>query len=112
MSSLVSPLFDGGFYRVVENPYETEAGIEIMEGEYKGIIYQYGKVEFVEGKPELNFQRTIRKWDDKKWELKELEENEDLNNIMGDILVELIQAQIKKDTENEQRSIEGTDKET
>ena len=112
MSSLVSPLFDGGFYRVVENPYETEAGIEIMEGEYKGIIYQYGKVEFVEGKPELNFQRTIRKWDDEKWELKELEENEDLNNIMGDILVELIQTQIKKDTENEQRSIEGTDKET
>lgn len=112
MSSLVSPLFDGGFYRVVENPYETEAGIEIMEGEYKGIIYQYGKVEFVEGKPELNFQRTIRKWDDNKWELKELEENEDLNNIMGDILVELIQTQIKKDTENEQRSIEGTDKET
>lgn len=112
MSSLGSPLFDGGFYRVVENPYETEAGIEIMEGEYKGIIYQYGKVEFVEGKPELNFQRTIRKWDDEKWELKELEENEDLNNIMGDILVELIQAQIKKDTENEQRSIEGTDKET
>lgn len=112
MSSLVSPLFDGGFYRVVENPYETEAGIEIMEGEYQGIIYQYGKVEFVEGKPELNFQRTIRKWDDKKWKLEELEQNEDLNNIMGDILVELIQTQIKKDTENEQRSIEGTDKET
>ena len=112
MSSLVSPLFDGGFYRVVENPYETEAGIEIMEGEYQGIIYQYGKVEFVEGKPELNFQRTIRKWDDKKWKLEELEQNEELNNIMGDILVELIQTQIKKDTENEQRSIEGTDKET
>ena len=112
MSSLVSPLFDGGFYRVVENPYETETGIEIMEGEYQGIIYQYGKVEFVEGKPELNFQRTIRKWDDKKWKLEELEQNEDLNNIMGDILVELIQTQIKKDTENEQRSIEGTDKET
>ena len=112
MSSLDSPLFDGGFYRVVENPYETEAGIEIMEGEFQGIIYQYGKVEFVEGKPELNFQRTIRKWDDEKWKLEELEKNEDLNNIMGDILVELIQTQIKKDTENEQRSIEGTDKET
>jgi len=112
MSSSVSPLFDGGFYRVVESPYEKEAGIEIMEGEFVGTIYQYGKVEFVDGRPELNFQRTLRKWDDEKWDLEVLEQNEDLNNIMGDILVELIQTQIKKDTKNEQRSIEGTDKET
>lgn len=112
MSFSDSPLFDGGFYRVVENPHEKEAGIEIMQGEFEGIIYQYGKVEFVDGKPELNFQRAIRKWDDEKWELETLEQNEDLNNIMGDILVELIQTQIKKDTENEQRSTEGTDKET
>jgi|MDTC01.3.fsa_nt_gb hypothetical protein len=112
MSSSVSPLFDGGFYRVVESPYEKEAGIEIMHGEFTGVIYQYGNVDFVDGKPELNFQRTIRKWDDERWDLESLEQNEELNNTMGDILVELIQTQIKKDTENEPRIIEGTDKET
>ena len=103
-----TPLFDGGFYRVVESPYEKEAGIEIMKGEYAGIVYQYGKVEFVDVSPEINFQRTIRKWDEERWDLEELHQDEILNNTMGDILVELIQQQIHKDS-NEQRETKRTD---
>ena len=47
-------------YQVVENPNEEQAGIEIIDGEFKGLVYQYGKVQFEDGKPHLNFQRTIR----------------------------------------------------
>jgi hypothetical protein len=100
----------GSLYRVVENPNEDDAGIEILEGEYKGLVYQYGKVQFVEGKNHLNFQRTIRRLPEKGGSVEELNNNEDLQDVMGDILVELIDEQRKK--ENEPRITEGTDKET
>lgn len=100
-------------YRVVENPFEKDAAIEITEGEYKGLVYQYGKVQFEDGKPNINFQRTIRRLPDiaeekSDKEIDKLLNNSELNKIMGDILVELLQEQIK----NEQRTTERTDKET
>ena len=96
-------------YRVVENPHETDAGIEIISGEWEGLVYQYGDVQFEDGKPHLNFQRTIRRLPTSGGTVEDLEKNEELNNLMGDILVELIQEQIERDKEIEQRSIEGTD---
>ena len=48
-------------YRVVENPYEKDAGIELISGEWKGLVYQYGDVQFVDGEPQINFKRTIRR---------------------------------------------------
>ena len=39
-------------------------------------------------------------------DFEELNNNENLNKLMGDILVELIEEQVKRD---EQRSMEGTD---
>ena len=37
-------------YMVVENPQEKDAGIEIISGEWEGLVYQYGDVQFVDGK--------------------------------------------------------------
>ena len=91
-----STLF-GKIYRVVENPHEQDAAIEIIDGEYKGLVYQYGKVGFEEGKPNINFQRTIRRLPDSGEELDNLLNNNDLNNLMGDILVEIMQEQMKRE---------------
>tara|TARA_Y100000996_G_scaffold411998_1_gene397176 strand:- start:972 stop:1262 length:291 start_codon:yes stop_codon:yes gene_type:complete len=88
-------------YHVVENPNEENAGIEIVTGEFKGLVYQYGRVEFEEGKPHLNFERTIRRLPEDGREVKELEKNEELNTLMGDILVELMQEQIDRENKNE-----------
>lgn len=96
-------------FQVVENPHEKDAGIEIVSGEFEGLVYQYGSVEFVEGKPHLNFQRTIRRLpNDENLTMKELLNNDILEKLMGDILVELLEEQVERD-KNEQRSIEGTD---
>ena len=94
-------------YQVVENPNEEQAGIEIIDGEFKGLVYQYGKVQFEDGKPHLNFQRTIRRLPEDGREVSELENSEELNTLMGDILVELMQEQMKR--ENEQRDSKRTD---
>ena len=80
----------GKTFRVVENPHEQDAAIEIIEGDFKGLVYQYGKVGFEDGKPNINFERTIRRLPDSGEELDNLLNNNDLNNLMGNILVEIM----------------------
>lgn len=87
----------GKTFRVVENPHEQDAAIEIIDGEFKGLVYQYGKVGFEDGKPNINFERTIRRLPDSGEELDNLLNNNDLNNLMGNILVEIMQEQIQKE---------------
>ena len=98
-------------YRVVENPYEKDAGIELISGDWKGLVYQYGDVQFVDGKPQINFKRTIRRVPDgveaTEEVIEELLNNTKLNELMGDILVELMDEQMKR--ENEQRDSKGRD---
>ena len=93
-------------YRVVENPYEKDAGIELISGEWEGLVYQYGDVQFVDGEPQINFKRTIRRVPNgveaTEEVIEELLNNSELNKLMGDILVELMQEQMKRE-ENEQR---------
>lgn len=101
-----TPLFDEGVYCVVDNNKLNMSGIQLTSGIWEGLIYTYGKVEFVEGKKHLNFQRNLIKVPDNH-DFEELLNNTELNNLMGDILVELIEEQARK--ENEQRDIEGTD---
>ena len=102
-----SKLLFGNVYQVVENPHEKDAGIEIIDGEFKGLVYQYGDVQFEDGKPHLNFQRTIRRLPEG-GDLDELLNNDKLNTLMGDILVELIEEQIERD-KNEQGNTESSD---
>ena len=87
----------GKTFRVVENPHEQDAAIEIIEGDFKGLVYQYGKVGFEDGKPNINFERTIRRLPDSGEELDNLLNNNDLNNLMGNILVEIMQEQMQKE---------------
>jgi len=105
----MTTLFDRGAYRIVENSKLDMAGVELLEEPYTGLVYTYGKVEFVDGTPQLNFQRNIVR-PTEGGDIGELNKDEELNQIMGDILVELITQQIEKEKkDNEQRSIEGTD---
>jgi len=97
-----STLF-GKTFRVVENPHENEAAIEIIDGEFKGLVYQYGKVQMEDGRPHLNFERTIRRLPESGEELDNLLNNNDLNTLIGDILVELLESQVNK----EQGNIDG-----
>lgn len=107
----MSRLF-GKVFRVVENPFEESAGIELIDTEWEGLVYQYGKVNFVEGKPEIEFERSVRRLpkgvEETEENIEELLNNTELHTLMGDILVELLEEQVKKD---EQRNIESTDQE-
>ena len=88
-------------YKVVVNSKDGENGIEIIGGKYDGLIYTYGEVQFTEVNedepPTINFTRAVRKCP------KDLEENisddKEFNQIMGDILIELLQEQGDKAVE-------------
>jgi len=109
----MTELFKQGIYRVVENPDQKDAAIELKEDtDWNGLVYQYGKVQMEDDTPNLNFQRTIRRFphglESTELNLEELLNNTELNNLMGEILVELIEETIRKEKTNEQRDIEGT----
>mgnify|MGYP003668906326 CR=1 FL=1 len=48
----MTKIFDSGIYRVVENPDIKDAAIELKEEtKWNGLVYQYGKVQMEDGKP-------------------------------------------------------------
>ena len=72
-----------------ENP--QIGAIKINDGEFSGLIYQYGEVNFNEredGQMEVKFKYNLIE------NPNDLEENQDMINFMGDILVELLDEQL------------------
>ena len=89
-------------HKIAIQQIEKDAAIEITEGEYKGLVFQFGKVQFKEGEPHINFQRTIRRLPDiveekSDKEIDKLLNNKELEQVMGDILVEIMQDQIERE---------------
>ena len=65
--------------------------IKINECDYSGLLYQYGEVNFNErddDQMEVKFKYNMLE------NPNELEENQDMMNFMGDILVELLDEQL------------------
>ena len=85
------PLFDDGIYTEVIHQ-NSEKAIKILKGEYKGVVYQYGKIEFVPRKeseiPTINFDRAVRVCPEEL--LNTISEDEEFNQLMGNILIELL----------------------
>ena len=88
-------------HKLVVNAKDGENGIEITEGKYEGVIYTYGEVQFlpVEGDepPTINFTRAVRKCPDSMRET--ISDDKEFNQIMGDILIEMLQEQGDKAVE-------------
>tara|TARA_B100000609_G_C17143206_1_gene396709 strand:- start:289 stop:603 length:315 start_codon:yes stop_codon:yes gene_type:complete len=88
-------------HKLVVNANDGENGIEITEGKYEGVIYTYGEVQFlpVEGDepPTINFTRAVRKCPDSLRET--ISDDKEFNQIMGDILIEMLQEQGDKAVE-------------
>ena len=85
------PLYDEGLYTEVIHQ-NNEKAIKILKGDYKGIIYQYGKIEFVPRAeseiPTINFDRAVRSCPEEMMET--ISTDKEFNQLMGDILIELL----------------------
>ena len=77
------------------------SSIKLTEGKFKDIIYHYGKVSFApkenaDGKLPMKFDYTI----DKNPNDKDLLDNSEFIDYIGDILLELLEQQVKTGTLN------------
>ena len=79
-------------WELVDSKINPQVGaVKINEGVYKGLLYQYGEVNFNEqddGQMEVKFRYNMIE------NPNELEESQDMMNFMGDILVELLEEQL------------------
>ena len=71
-------------YNFVENPKINSTGFQISEGEYKDVIYYYGKVKF-----DYNVARNPNNVDT---------DNEKFVKIIGDILADNIEREVDNGT--------------
>lgn len=85
------PLYDDGLYTEVVHE-NGEKAIKILKGNYKDIIYQYGKIELIPRAeseiPTINFDRAVRSCPEDL--INKISEDEEFNQLMGDILIELL----------------------
>ena len=89
-------------YKLVINAKDGENGIEITGGKYEGVIYTYGEVQFLpveedDAPPTINFTRAVRKCPDSMKET--ISDDKEFNQIMGDILIEMLEQQGDKAVE-------------
>ena len=73
--------------------------IKLKEGKYKGVIYHYGKCGFAkdenkDGTLPMKFDYTIKQNPNNL----DLNENVDFLNYIGDILIEILEQQLKDGT--------------
>jgi hypothetical protein len=95
------PLFDEGLYTEVVHQ-NGERAIKILEGKFKGVIYQYGKINLIPREeseiPTIDFERAVRSCPDELVET--ISEDEEFNQLMGNILIELLANQGLEELEN------------
>jgi len=82
-------------YTFVENEkIPDKTGIKLIDGEFDGMVYIYGNVRFSEDEPPImNFDYEIMKNPNKC----KYKDSEDFEYIIGDILVEIIDEQLRED---------------
>jgi len=85
-------------YTFVSRGKEQWASIMLTNGEYEGVIYQYGKVSVPEGEDEngnmpLSFKYNVLDYNGHNEE--DLETSKDFKNALGDILVEILDEQLE-----------------
>lgn len=86
-------------YTYVENKDKTWTGIGLTEkaGKYQGVVYRYGEVKIVEDENKENATLQFE-WDvlDSNGLPKEMM-GEDFFNLIGDILVDIMENQLNED---------------
>lgn len=73
-------------HEILDTTYDGIGAIKLLGNPYNGLIFTYGKVEFIPGEDELKlkFQYTIRDSNGISYD------KEELKNYLGDFLQELI----------------------
>ncbi len=81
---------------VIPESEDTTVGIKILTGEFSDTIYQYGKVKLEEEKDGDTYLKFIYNVIESPLNKEELEKNSEFKNYIGDILVNIMSANLDK----------------
>lgn len=74
---------------------DTTVNIKILKGEFKDVVYQYGKVRFEKGEGDDIFLAFVYNIVESPFE-QPLETNDKFKNEIGDILVTILESNLNK----------------
>jgi len=80
---------------------KESVNIKLLEGEYKDNIFKYGKVKFEEKNDEMHLLFAYDVLESTIDKPRKLEKNEDFKNYIGNLLVELMSANIETEIVDE-----------
>jgi len=80
---------------------KESVNIKLLEGEYKDTIFKYGKVKFEEKNDEMHLLFAYDVLESTIDKPRKLEKNEDFKNYIGNLLVELMSANIETEIVDE-----------
>jgi len=83
-----------------KNDKET-VQVKLLEGDYKDTIFKYGKVKFEEKNDEMHLLFAYDVLESTVDKPRKLEKNEDFKNYIGNLLVELMSANIETEIVDE-----------
>jgi hypothetical protein len=86
-----------------KNDKET-VQIKLLEGDYKDTIFKYGKVKFEEKNDEMHLLFAYDVLESTVDKPQKLEKNENFKNYIGNLLVELMSANIETEIVDETRT--------
>jgi len=86
-----------------KNDKET-VQVKLLEGDYKDTIFKYGKVKFEEKNDEMHLLFAYDVLESTVDKPRKLEKNEDFKNYIGNLLVELMSANIETEIVDETRT--------
>ena len=75
----------------------TAVHIKLLEGPYKGTIFKYGKVKFKEENEQMYLLFGYDVIESEVSKPRKLEKNETFKNYIGDLLVEIMSANMEQD---------------
>ena len=84
----------------VEKPSSELYSLKVKSGPFTGVIYTYGKVQVRENKKQDNAKVKFKfhiELAPPGFTIKQLEEDKDFKNFMGDVLIELIEEKMYND---------------
>jgi len=84
------------FNYVIPNDENTTVGIKILKGEFLDTVYQYGKVKFQEEKDGAIYLQFVYNILETPLNKEELEKSSEFKNYIGDILVNIMSANLDK----------------
>ena len=91
-------LLEGKDYRFIDFTNSEITGIQILQGEFAGVVYHYGKAKVQEAGEFAKLQFGYTLVHPGKHDIDELQNNEEFVNMMGDILTQILLKQTNEST--------------